>query len=332
LKDGELPGQMFSTDKEKRKYIHEPVMLQETLQFLKPAPGKIMIDATLGGGGHAEAILKKLLPGGKLIGIDCDRDALRAAGERLAAYQAAFQGVKANYSSLKEVLHELHLESVDGLLFDLGVSSFQLDCPERGFSYREDVLLDMRMDQNLTQNAADLLQKLSRQQLARIFWQFGEEKWARRIASFLVRYRLQEGAITRSGQLVDIIEAAVPVARRRRGHPAKRIFQALRIAVNQELANLENGLSDGCELLRPGGRIVVLSYHSLEDKIVKNFFKESARGCICPPRLPICSCGRNPTLKILTPKPLFPGEREKRRNARARSAILRAAEKLSLPK
>jgi 16S rRNA (cytosine1402-N4)-methyltransferase len=322
---------MTLNGKQEGQYSHKPVMLCEVLDFLQLIPGKVVLDATLGGGGHAEAILSKILPGGKLIGIDRDQDALNAAGKRLVAYKDAFIPVKANYSSLKEIVFGLNLEGVDGLLFDLGVSSFQLDSRKRGFSYREDVFLDMRMDQDLPQTAADLLQNLSQQQLTKIFWEFGEERWAKRIASFIVRQRLQEGPLTHSGQLVDLVKAAVPVAGRRRGHPAKRIFQALRIAVNNELVSFKDGLRNGIEVLRQEGRIVVISYHSLEDGIVKNYFNESSRGCICPPKLPVCNCGRTPVLQILTPKPLFPSDKEKELNPRAKSARLRAAKKLPLP-
>lgn len=313
-------------------YHHNPVMLGQVLKYLEPARGKVVLDATLGGGGHAEAILTKLLPGGKLIGIDQDRDALEAARTRLASFGDAFCPVKANFQQLNEVMEKLGYEGLDGLLFDLGVSSYQLDCPKRGFSYRNDVFLDMRMDPDLPQTAADLLKDLSARQLARIFREYGEEKWAGRIAAYIVKYRTSKGPILRSSQLVEIIKEAIPqAARRKGGHPAKRVFQALRIAVNNELEALKNALTQGIELLKPGGRIVVISYHSLEDEIVKNKFRESAQGCICPPGIPVCRCHKTPLLKILTKKPLYPSLEEVAENSRAKSARLRAAEKIPEP-
>ena len=313
---------------ELENYNHVPVMLREVLKFLQPTPGKIIIDATLGGGGHAAAIIKQLLPAGRLVGIDCDRDALQAAQRRLSVFQGAFQAVKGNFRELKRHCEELGLGVVDGLLLDLGVSSYQLDCPERGFSYREDASLDMRMDKSLPQTAAKLLMDLSHRELAGIFRAYGEERWARRIATLIVKYRETKGPVLRSSQLVGIIKEAIPApARRRGGHPAKRVFQALRIAVNTELENLKNGLEQGVGLLKPGGRVVVIAYHSLEDRIVKKQFQESSQGCICPPGMPICGCGKTPLLKILTKKPLLPGKEELAKNPRAKSARLRAAEK-----
>lgn len=308
---------------------HVPVMVQEALKFLRPGPGKIFVDATLGMGGHAQAILR-LIPGGKLIGIDQDAEALAQAASRLAPFQEAFIPVKGNFAEIDETLQRLHAGLVDGCFFDLGVSSYQLDSKRRGFSYRDDVFLDMRMDQGLSCTAADLLQKLSPKELANLFRIYGEERWASRIAKFIAGYRLEHGPILRSGQLVEIIRAAIPAAARRRGgHPAKRVFQALRIAVNKELDNLPKGLEGAIRWLRPGGRIVVLSYHSLEDGIVKRIFREQAQGCICPPEIPVCICGKTPSLKILTRKVLFSSDEEKAFNPRAASARLRAAEKLS---
>jgi len=311
------------------KYRHIPVMLKEVLKYLEPAPGKVIVDATLGGGGHAKAILSKLLPGGKLIGIDQDREALKAAGLCLSPFGEAFYPVRANFQHLKKIMEELGYEGVDGLLFDLGVSSYQLDCPQRGFSYSTDVFLDMRMDPDIPLTAADLLETLSARQLERIFREYGEERWSARIASLIVKYRTIRGPIRRSGELVEIIKEAVPpAARRKGGHPAKRVFQALRIAVNNELEAFKKALMQGIHLLNPKGRIVVISYHSLEDEIVKNSFRESARGCICPPGIPVCRCHHTPLLKILTKKPLYPSSEEVAANSRAKSARLRAAEKL----
>lgn len=311
-------------------FRHVPVMSRAVLEFLQPAPGKTIVDATLGGGGHAAAILQQLMPAGKLVGIDRDSDALQAARSRLASFGGAFQAVKANFRELEAVCSRLGLAAIDGLLLDLGVSSYQLDCPERGFSYRDDVFLDMRMDRATprTQTAAQLLAELSGQQLAGIFRRYGEERWAKRIASSIVKHRQTEGPVERSGQLVEIIREAIPApARRKGGHPAKRVFQALRIAVNNELDNLRDVLGQGIELLRPGGRLVVLVYHSLEDRIVTKQFREKSRGCICPPGTPVCACGRTPRLKLLTRKPLFPAKEELAENPRAKSARLRAAEK-----
>ncbi len=315
---------------EHKDYRHIPVMLDDVLRCLEPVPGKVVVDATLGGGGHAGAILEKLQPGGKLIGIDQDDDALEAARIRLSSFGSSFKAVKANFRQISELIKGFGMSGIDGLLFDLGVSSFQLESPDRGFSYRDDVLLDMRMDKDLSQTAADLLRDLSARQLAEIFREYGEEKWAGRIASFIVKYRSRHGPVLRSGQLVEIIRDAIPAAARRRGgHPAKRVFQALRIAVNNELDSLKSGLDQGVGALLPGGRIVVIAYHSLEDGIVKERFVEGARGCVCPPGIPVCVCHKLPVLKILTRKPLYAGQRELAENPRARSARLRAAEKLA---
>lgn len=320
----------MTPDKEKGKYVHLPVMVVEVLEYLELVPGKIIVDATLGGGGHAEAILKRLPRGGRLIGIDRDRDALQASRERLSGFGEQFLAVKANFNTLADVIGRFAPDGIDGLLFDLGVSSYQLDSEMRGFSYKEDVFLDMRMDRELPQTAADLLKELSHGELAKIFRTYGEEKWASRIASFIIEHRLKKGPVVGSKQLVEIIKSAIPArARRQGGHPAKRVFQALRIAVNRELENIEIGLKQGMRGLRPGGRVVVISYHSLEDKIVKNFFRDSSQKCVCPPGMPECRCGKIPVLKTLTKKPRFPSREEVDANPRSRSARLRAAEKLS---
>ncbi len=316
----------MSPERDQGKYVHLPVMLAEVLEYLEPAPGKTVVDATMGGGGHAGAILRMLSPGGRLIGVDRDRDAVEASRERLSFFGGLFLPVQANFNTLAELCERLAPEGIDGLLFDLGVSSYQLDNEERGFSYKKDVFLDMRMDRDLPLTAADLLRELPHGELAKIFRLYGEEKWAGRIASFIIQHRLQKGPVTGSGELVEIVKNAIPArARRQGGHPAKRVFQALRIAVNKELENLESALKKGVAALRPGGRIVLLSYHSLEDKIVKDIFRDFSRKCICPPGLPECRCNRVPLLKILTPRPLFPSQEEVQANPRARSARLRAA-------
>ena len=307
---------------------HIPVMLQEAVELLAPAPGKVIMDATLGGGGHAEEILLRLQPGGKLIGVDQDGEALQEAMMKLAPYRESFIPIKANFRELQNVLHGLGITELDGVLFDLGVSSYQLDSPERGFAYRQDVPLDMRMDTEQKQTAMDLLNSLDQKELTEIFRRYGEEKWAGRIASRILEQRRQK-PISRSGELVEIIREAIPAAARRRGgHPAKRVFQALRMAVNDELESLKAGLAQGVEALRPGGRMVVISYHSLEDRLVKELFQRLSKGCNCPAGLPVCRCGAAPLLKVLTQKPLLPALQEKEANPRARSARLRAAEKL----
>jgi len=308
--------------------IHLPVMVEETLRFLQPEPGKVFVDGTLGLGGHAEAILRRI-PGGRLIGIDRDTEALERAVKRLAPFGEAFLPVKGNFAQIGEILRQHHVSQVDGVFLDLGVSSYQLDSVQRGFSYRDDVFLDMRMDLDLPLTAADLLAKLSSKELTHIFRRYGEEKWSSRIASFIDRYRSSRGPVSHSSQLVEIITAAIPAgARRKGGHPAKRVFQALRIAVNDELESLHQGLDAAVQRLKPEGRIVVLAYHSLEDEIVKSRFRAESKGCICPPEFPVCICGKKPILKILTPKPLRPGDDEMRYNPRSASARLRAAEKL----
>lgn len=308
---------------------HTPVMTGEVLRFLNPGPGKIIVDATLGGGGHAEAIIKYLLPGGKLIGIDCDSQAIDASQLRLTLFQEAFQPIKGNFYHLQSLLRQAGITKIDGSVFDLGVSSHQLDCSQRGFSYSEDVFLDMRMDEDLTETAFDILQQESAAELNRIFKEYGEEKWAGRIARFIEEYRRSKGPIKQSNQLVEIIKSAVPAAvRRRGGHPAKRIFQALRIAVNSELENLKSALEQSIEVLKPGGRLVIISYHSLEDRLVKNKFRDSSLECTCPPGFPVCKCEAEPRIKVLTSKPVFPSEEEIKDNPRSKSARLRAAEKL----
>ncbi len=312
------------------EYRHIPVLLEEVLHLLDPRPGDIVVDATLGGGGHAEAILQRITPGGILLGLDLDQAAIEAAQKRLQRFGEAFLARQGNYANLPAVLAERNLQGVNGILMDLGVSSHQLDCAERGFSYQKDAFLDMRMDPGRGKTAADLLQGLSREELARIFARYGEEKWAGRIASFLERHRRQKEPVTHSAQLVEIIKAAVPASSRRRGgHPARRVFQALRIAVNRELDNLRQGLQAGIACLEPGGRLLVIAYHSLEDEIVKKYFRALAHPCSCPPKFPVCRCGNLPEVRPLTPRAIVPGREEIISNPRARSARLRAAEKLN---
>lgn len=307
-------------------FQHQPVLLQEVINYLNPVPGMVILDCTLGGGGHAQALLSRILPGGCLIGLDQDQAALEAADRRLALLgKANYQIVHANFKDLDQVLLS---RQVDGILFDLGVSSYQLDQKERGFSYQEDVPLDMRMDQTTALKAFDLVNEGSLQELTKIIGEYGEEKWAKRIASFIVQARKKKSLHT-TGQLVKIIKQAIPSGARRQGpHPAKRTFQALRIAVNQELDVLVPALEKGLQVLKPAGRMVVITFHSLEDRLVKRVFQKWAKACTCPADFPVCVCENRPQVKILTKKPVIPSVEEIEKNPRARSAKLRAVEKL----
>lgn len=308
---------------------HQPVMLEETLAYLAPKEGGIYVDCTLGAGGHAKEILARIGPSGRLIGIDRDREALVRAKERLAEFGEQVTYVAGDFRNLKDILKEVGIGSVDGLLFDLGVSSFQLLDPRRGFSYMYDAPLDMRMDETAEITAADLVNNLSEEQLASLIKQYGEERWAKRIASFIVERRKKHPFRT-TGELVEVIKAAIPAAARRKGHhPAKRTFQALRIAVNDELNALVEGLRAGISLLRESGRIVVISFHSLEDRIVKKTFLEFASSSNnVNDNVNDDRCGKK-RLRILTKKPLVPTAEEIKINPRARSAKLRAAERCS---
>lgn len=298
-------------------------MLEESLHWLRIQPNGVYLDATLGGGGHTRAILERL-DTGCVVGVDQDDDAIREAGVWGAAFGGRFQPVQTNFENLVSVLDAL--PPLDGALFDLGVSSHQLDTADRGFSFREDGPLDMRMHQGLTESAADWLQSASEAEIAQILREYGEERMAGRIARalFAARDRLET-----TTQLADVVRRAVPKTYEKgRIHPATRTFQALRIVVNREMDVLPTGLDAAIRNLRPGGRIVVIAYHSLEDRIVKNLFRDGAVDCVCPPRMPVCHCGHKATLKVLTRKPETPTEAEIARNSRARSAKLRAAERL----
>jgi 16S rRNA (cytosine1402-N4)-methyltransferase len=309
-------------------FRHVSVMPGEVLRYLVPRPGGIYVDGTLGGAGHARQILEASSPDGILIGFDRDPAALRAASERLAEFGGRVRLVNRNFAELASSLAEMGITGIDGLILDLGVSSHQLDTAERGFSFQYDASLDMRMDSTSGETAADLVNGLPERELERIIREYGEERWARRIAQFIVAARSIK-PIDTTLQLVDIIKGAIPKAKwEERLHPATRTFQALRIAVNEELTSLERGLSDGLKMLKAGGRCVVISFHSLEDRIVKQSFRSMAQGCICPKDLPLCVCSHTPQLRVLTSKPVMAGEEEVNGNPRARSARLRAAERL----
>lgn len=313
------------------EYRHEPVMLPEVLDALSLAPGDTVCDCTLGGAGHSVKLAAAVGAEGLLIGIDQDDMALEAASKRLEREAPGIPRklLKGNFGDLDELLCSAEIPGVDGFLFDLGVSSPQLDIPERGFSYNEDAPLDMRMDpSNNTLTAADVINTFDEADIARALRRYGDEKYAREIAREICRRR-EEKPIETTVELVDAIKAAIPAAARRHGHhPARKSFQAIRIVVNRELDVLERGLEAAIRWLNPGGRVCVISYHSLEDRIVKHIFQEMSRGCTCPPELPVCVCGNVPTLRVITRKPLVASADEVKRNPRARSAKIRVAERL----
>ena len=314
----------------KREYRHTPVMLEEVLGALDLRPGDVYLDCTLGGAGHARAAARAIAPDGLLLGIDQDDAALAAASEALADSGLARDPVllKGNFAQIDELLVQAAVPGVDAILFDLGVSSPQFDMFERGFSYREDAVLDMRMDPAGGQlSAAEILATYSERELARVLRAGGEDKWAARIARLVCDERCGRPVET-TAQLVDIVKRAIPApARRHGGHPAKRTFQALRIEVNHELDALSAGLDAAIRWLNPRGRIAVISYHSLEDRIVKEAFQQAENPCTCPPDLPVCACGRKPVLEIATRKPTRPPASEVAENPRSHSALLRAARK-----
>ena len=313
------------------EYRHEPVMLTEVLEQLALKPGETVCDCTLGGAGHSVKMAAAVGTDGLLLGVDQDDMALAAAGERLdrEAPGTPHKLLKGNFGDLDELLCGAEVPGVNGFLFDLGVSSPQLDIPGRGFSYHEDAPLDMRMDPGTnTLNAAEVLNTYSEADLTRILRVYGEEKFARQIAREVVRRR-QTAPLETTGDFVEAIKAGIPAAARRHGgHPAKRSFQAIRIEVNHELDVLERGLEAAIRWLNPGGRICVISYHSLEDRIVKHQFQELSQGCTCPPDIPVCVCGHVPIVKVLTRKPLVAQPEEVERNPRARSAKIRTAKRL----
>ncbi len=302
---------------------HLPVLLEETIRALNIRPDGVYVDGTAGGGGHSFAIATQLM-GGRLISLDQDPDAITQATKRLAGLPATV--VRRNFRYMDEVLCEQQIDRVDGVLLDIGVSSHQLDEPKRGFSYHADAPLDMRMSQEGT-TAADLLRELSEQELADIFFRFGEEKFSRPIARAIVAARQQQPVET-TAQLAELIKGAVPAAVRRDGHPARKVFQALRIAVNAELDCLSEALDIAFDNLREGGRLAVITFHSLEDRIVKQRFAAFCKGCECPPEFPVCVCGRTPAGRLVTKKPVEASAEELAENPRSRSAKLRCIEKI----
>ena len=309
------------------QFHHVPVLLNECIDALQIKPEGVYLDGTLGGAGHSAQIARRLTTG-TLIGIDRDPTALRAAGERLASYGARVRLVHGNFCELAEILDSLSIPAVDGMLFDLGVSSPQLDEASRGFSYMADAPLDMRMDPEDRLTAYEVVNQWPREELRRILQDYGEERYAGLIAAAIERRRAQQ-PIETTLQLVDVIRGAMPAAAlREKQHPAKRSFQAIRIAVNDELGSLERMLSVAVDRLKPGGRLAVITFHSLEDRIVKSALAEAARGCICPPKLPVCVCGRKPKVRLTPRKPITAGPEELAENPRARSAKLRVAERL----
>ena len=309
------------------KFKHVPVMLNEVLEGLNIKEDGIYVDGTLGGAGHSTEIVKRLSTG-KLIGIDQDENAIKKSKEVLADYSDRTIIVKDNFKNIKNVLNTLGINKVDGILLDLGVSSHQLDEEERGFSYNKDAPLDMRMDRSNSFSAWDVVNKYSEKELEKIIWDFGEEKWAKRIAKFIVEER-REAPIDTTFELVSVIKKAIPKkVRSQGGHPARKTFQAIRIEVNQELDILKNSILNANEVLNESGRLCIITFHSLEDRIVKDTFKYLNKDCICPPEFPVCTCNKKRELKILTRKPIIPSEEEIETNPRSRSAKLRIGEKV----
>ena len=313
---------------EEINYGHKPVLLHECLDALAIRPDGVYLDGTLGRAGHSLEIVRRLTAGGRLIALDRDETAIEAAQRRLADYMDRVTLVHSNFSALDDVLRELGVRGVDGMLFDLGVSSPQLDDAARGFSYKQDAPLDMRMDESASYTARELVNTVSYEELKRILYEYGEERYAPAIAKKICAYRTEK-PIETTLELADLIRSAMPAAAlREKQHPAKRSFQAIRIAVNDELASVDRMLQAAVPRLNPGGRLAVITFHSLEDRIVKDTFAELARGCICPPDLPVCVCGRKPRVRPVSRKPILPSAEELEDNPRARSAKLRVAEKL----
>lgn len=309
------------------EFRHISVLLEETIDSLNIKPDGIYVDGTLGGGGHSLEICRRLGENGRLIGIDQDMDAIHAATERLHEYADKVTIVHSNYQDIDSVLRGQGISGVDGIVLDLGVSSYQLDNAERGFTYRENTPLDMRMDQSQTMTAKDIVNEYSEMELFRIIKGYGEDSFAKNIAKHIVLAR-QQKPIETTGELNEIIKAAIPAkVRQNGGHPSKKTFQAIRIELNRELDVLEQSLDKMIGLLNPGGRLAVITFHSLEDRIVKNIFRRNMNPCICPPEFPVCTCGRIPTGRVVTRKPIIPDETEIEHNKRAKSSKLRVFEK-----
>jgi len=309
------------------KFNHTSVLLRETIDGLNIRPDGVYVDGTLGGGGHSYEIASRLSDRGQLIGIDQDEAAITAAGERLKEFGDRVIIVRSNYRNTKSILQSLQIEKIDGMMLDLGVSSYQLDTEERGFSYRYDAPLDMRMDKRQTLTARDIVNGYSEMELFRVIRDYGEDKFAKNIAKHIVAAR-QQSPIETTGQLNEIIKAAIPAKMRAEGgHPSKRTYQAIRIECNKELEVLRDSLEELIGLLNPGGRLCIITFHSLEDRIVKSAFKKAENPCTCPPSFPVCVCGKVSQGKVITNKPILPGEEELERNSRAKSAKLRIFER-----
>ncbi len=308
------------------EFHHVSVLLNEAISGLNITPCGTYVDGTMGGGGHSREILKRLTTG-KLIGFDRDSEAITVCKDRLAEFSDNTTFVNRNFNDIRAVLNELGIDKIDGAVLDLGVSSYQLDCAERGFSYNHDAPLDMRMDKSNPFSAFNVVNEYEKEKLANVIFEYGEERWAKRIAEFITEER-EKAPVETTGRLVSIIKKAVPKGARTDGpHPAKRTFQAIRIEVNGELSGLKTAVSDFISCLKPGGRLCVITFHSLEDRIVKTAFAQAAKGCECPPELPVCICGKKPEGKVITKKPIVPGKTELEENPRARSAHLRIFEK-----
>ena len=308
------------------EFKHTSVLLEETIEGLNIRPDGIYIDGTLGGGGHTFEICKRLTSG-RVIGIDQDEAAIQAAGERLKAFEDKVTIVRSNYSDLKSILEQQHIQKADGIILDLGVSSYQLDNAERGFSYQSDSLLDMRMDRRQTLTAREIVNGYSEMELYRIIRDYGEDQFAKNIAKHIVQAR-KEKSIETTGQLNEVIKAAIPAKIRAvGGHPSKRTFQAIRIECNRELEVLKDSLKDMIELLSPQGRLCIITFHSLEDRIVKTMFRRNENPCICPPHFPACVCGLQARGRVITRKPILPSEEEIQENSRSKSAKLRIFER-----